>query len=119
MKKKPPDLFDPIEARAARDEAVAQVDENANEAWRAFMQQCLVWVAQTLPRLTSDDVQEFAARYPERPRTHENRAFGPIMSWGLKNKIIVPANVAPIPSRRKSLHASPRRVWDSLIYKKR
>lgn len=70
--------------------------------------------AMALPELTSDDVIE---RIPESFRTHELRALGPVMVRAAKWGWIAKSDRAGRNSRRASLHASPRTVWRSLLYK--
>jgi len=95
-----------------------QVEQNANHEWMEFMLD-LVWeVCLIMRQFTTDDVYDrYYAHPPEnRPWTHEHRAMGPVMNKAARLGFCKPADVRSIPSRRASLHASPRTVWDSLIY---
>lgn len=106
------DQMDLFAARVVRNEAMARVEENANEAWKEAAKRALYRAACELPTLTSDDVMD---RMDGVASTHELRAMGPIMLAGAKRGWIAKANCAAVPSRRASLHASPRTVWRSLL----
>ena len=94
-----------------------QVEDNANEVWIDFMLG-LVWdVCRERRQFTTDDVWDlYNQSSPQRPTTHELRAMGPVMNRAANEGMCKKANLPGIPSRRASLHASPRTVWDSLIY---
>lgn len=109
------DFFNGESARAAKADGMALVEKGANPKWIAFMEICLVEVARAKQTFTSDDVFRYAASKPDAPATRDRRAFGPIMMRAIKQGVCVRANTAPIPSSRRSLHASPRQVWRSLI----
>lgn len=107
-----PDLFNYTEARAARDAALEQVEANADESWKEAAYGAVIATASELQQFTADDVYD---RMPAGVSTHEPRALGPVMLRALKEGAIVKADTAARPSRRRSLHASPRTVWNSLI----
>jgi hypothetical protein len=109
------DLFEHAAARAARDASMAHVDGAALPEWKILMEQLVETVAGRMKRFTSDDVFDLLDTYPGAPTTHDLRAFGPIMMRAAKNGICRKADCAAVPSRRVSLHASPRTVWESLI----
>jgi len=102
-----------FDAMAARDAAMAQVHANANLAWLIAAYTAAHRTALALPFFTSDDVNE---RIDPSARTHEPRALGPVMKQAAKNGWIEKAPQPGKSSRRRSLHASPRTVWKSLIY---
>lgn len=106
------DQMDLFAARVVRNEAMARVEANADEIWKAAAKDALYRSACELPVLTSDDVMD---RLDGTASTHELRAMGPIMLAGARNGWIAKADCAAVPSRRASLHASPRTVWRSLI----
>jgi hypothetical protein len=110
------DLFSYAEARAARDAGMAQVAANATPGFADVMYELVRKVAQHKPTFTSDDVFDLYEERKDAPTTHDLRAFGPVMMRAARNKICSKANVAPVSSRRPSLHASPRTVWTSLIF---
>ena len=107
--------FDFEAARSAKQQAMAQVEENADEAWKRIMYGLVVMVARRRQRFTSDDVFEAYYATHQTAQTHEPRAFGPVMMRAAKNGVCRKADCASVNSRRASLHASPRAVWDSLI----
>jgi len=101
----------------AKRNAMAQVEANANQAWIEFMLDMLYEVALDRRRFTADDVYDVYYAWPEpKPRTHEPRAMGPVFNKAAKLGYCEKANVPASPSRRRSLHASPRTVWNSLVY---
>jgi hypothetical protein len=105
------------DAERAKRAAMQQVEENANEIWIEYMLD-LVWdVCKVRRQFTVDDVFDLYYAVPEtrRPVTHELRAMGPVMNRAAKEGMCEKANLPAIPSRRRSLHASPRTVWNSLI----
>lgn len=113
------DLFDRgDDASAAKRQAMLQVEENADEAWKRIMYGLVVEVARRRPRFTSDDVFEAYYATHQTAQTHELRAFGPVMMRAARAGVCRKADCAPVNSRRVSLHASPRAVWDSLIFDK-
>lgn len=113
-----PDLFDFArrrEARRARDEGMSCVEAGASIGWGDLMYELVLEVARSKVRFTSDDVFDLADKRGT-SATHDLRAFGPVMMRAARERVCAKANIAPIPSRRVSLHASPRAVWDSLIF---
>ena len=108
----------PWEAIEAKKEGMERVDKHASEAWKKLMYRLIVTAARTKPQFTSDDIFDLFFMLGERPETHDYRALGPVMREAAKNNICVKANVAPINSSRRSLHASPRTVWISLLFKR-
>lgn len=124
MAKKPvPDLFDHAarlaESKAARDKAMADAEGGALPEWSILMGELVEQVARTMPRFTADDVFDLLAERPGAPTTHDSRAFGPVMMRAAKKGLCKQADCRPVKSRRKTLHASPITVWDSLIYEGR
>lgn len=103
------------EAKAARDEGMTRVEDNAALGWTDTMFTLVEEVARRHQTFTSDDVFDLAEARGVANGTHDARAFGPVMMRAAKAGLCVKANVASIPSRRASLHASPRAVWMSLI----
>lgn len=104
-------------SKRARDAGMEQVDDHANDEWSALMDRLVIEVATKLRTFTSDDVFDLFDEVPDAPVTHDLRAFGPVMMRAAKAGVCRKAETAPRPSRRKSLHASPRAVWTSLIFK--
>jgi hypothetical protein len=108
-------------AQRAKRAGMAQVEANANSLWIEFMVD-LVWdVCRVKAMFTVDDVYDlyFAIPAHRRPDTHEHRAMGPVMNRAAKEGLCVKAALPGVPSRRRSLHASPRTVWLSCIFEGR
>ena len=99
----------------AKEEGMLHVEANAAFGWRETMLATVEAVARTKQHFTSDDVFEAAGAIVAFA-THDLRAFGPVMTRAAKQGLCRKANVAPVNSKRRSLHASPRAVWTSLIY---
>lgn len=105
------------EARAAKVEGMATADAHADVEWSMLMDDLVVRVAREKAVFTADDVFDVYEQYPGAPTTHDARAFGPVMLRAARNGVCRKTDrVAP--SRRKSLHASPRAIWESLIHVK-
>lgn len=109
--------FDPAAAKAGKADGMARVAAGSNPAWRAQIQAYAVATAAALPEFTSDDVFLRAAKAGMTEETRDRRAFGPIMLSLAKAGVCRKANRPPVNSSRASLHASPRTVWKSLIFK--
>jgi hypothetical protein len=107
-------LFEFAAGVKARDRAMRQVDLNANEVWKRDMLMCLKRVCLTKPFFTADDVFDLARAEGVTSRTHDRRAFGPIMIRAHKDCWCVKATRLPRPCNRKSRHAAPLTVWQSL-----
>ena len=107
--------FNAQAAREARDTAIAQVDQNANEIWKLRADAAIDAAAKRHHELTSDDVWIILDKWGI-PRPREARALGPRMIAAAKRGSIeaTPYFRASI---RVELHASPRRVYESQIYR--
>jgi len=115
------DLFDHAERTAqamlAKDAGMKQAADNADQAWADLMLELVRLTCLEQPRFTVDDpMDRYELIEGHKPATHELRAMGPVMMRAAKSGYCRKADTAPIPSRRRSLHASPRAVWESLIY---
>lgn len=99
---------------ALKQEGMARVDDHAAEEWKREAIMAVYRTAIALPELTSDDVMRCIN--PD-VRTHELRAMGPVMMRAAKFHWIVKADQPARNSERPSLHASPRTVWRSLLFK--
>lgn len=97
-------------ATEARDKALKQVGDNANEDWLKTAYEALIQLAFEKDRITSDDLWERVGK----PR--EPRALGVVMKRAAKVKIIVPTDVYTN-SHRAACHARPVRVWESLLWR--
>jgi len=112
----PFDPFDPEASKAGKIDGMTRVDEGADPSWSARMQAYAVETARALPFFTSDDVYRRALAAGMTMSTHDQRAFGPVMLRVAKAGVCRKADLPPVNSQRKTLHASPRSVWRSLIY---
>jgi len=115
------DLFDHAarteQAMLAKDAGMSQVAENADQAWADLMLELVRLTCLEQPRFTVDDpMDRYEMIEAARPSTHDLRAMGPVMVRAAKAGYCRKADTAPIPSMRRSLHASPRAVWESLIF---
>lgn len=109
------DLFSAAAAADAKKEGMARSEFGADHLWKEKMYAYVVEVASAKHRFTSDDVFELAEARGVNSSTHDLRAFGPVMMRAARSGICKKADCAPINSRRASLHASPRAVWESLV----
>jgi hypothetical protein len=113
------DLFSERQKRApgaaerAKQEGMERVERGANAAWALAMLETTRAVARSKKRFTSDDVFE---RYQGAAKTRDYRAFGPVMRRAARLGYCRKAYAPPINSTRASLRASPRTVWESLIF---
>lgn len=110
------DLFSISSAREAKAEGMALVESGASLRWMETMFAAVEAVARTYPYFTSDTVFAYHLEHGKGEDTRDRRAFGPVMMWAAKAGFCEKANTAPVASARRSLHASPRAVWKSLIF---
>lgn len=110
------DLFDWVKAKAAKDDGMARVEEHAAPGWSDVMLDLVIEVAQRRPTFTADDVFKIAYARGIAERTHDRRAFGPVMTRAAKQGLCRKADVAPILSARASRHRAPLTVWTSLRF---
>lgn len=106
------DLFDYAKSKEARDAGMKQAEDNADDTWKFLADVCVKEVAQRQRFLTSDDVWRLLKDFPG---THEPRALGPVMTRA-KRLGIIEATSEFRNSERVATHASPKRVWHSLIF---
>lgn len=97
------------QARAARDRALQQVDENADQAWKEHALQCVRRTCEQLPDFISDDIWTTGGL----DSTREDRALGPIMrraaalGWMERTDRVRPSVRS---------NGSPKPVWRSRLY---
>lgn len=98
-----------------RNEAMDRVERNASEAWKILMATLVKQVATTKQHFTSDDVFAKYDELVDPPKTHEPRAFGPVMMRAARDGLCrkTPNFDTTV---RPSMHAQPIRIWESLVY---
>lgn len=94
---------------AARDEALRQVEQNADEAWKRHAVTVIRRCALVLGEFTTDDVWD---RLDPEFSTHEPRALGALMRR-LATSGVITATDNYRPSKRQECHNRPVRVWRS------
>lgn len=95
------------QARAARDAALDQVDEHADQLWKDAAATAVRKLATLKAEFTADDVRE---AIPPEFTTHDTRALGPIFLAAARAGTIVRTE-RTVPSRYR--HATQMRVWRS------
>jgi hypothetical protein len=104
-----------LEAKQKTEQAIKEVAERMDTDWRAAAIKMLKMICYRNETLTSDDLWfAMETHYPELD-THEPRAMGAIMRWGVTHKWIAktPNYVA---STRPVAHKKPTAVWRSLAF---
>lgn len=108
------DILNLPEARRRRDQAISQVDRNAEPGWKQRAQEAISRVALRKDEFTTDDVWALLdERGIEAP--HEPRAMGAITRWA-SSKGIIRATDRYAMSARPECHGRPIRVWQSLVF---
>jgi hypothetical protein len=102
------------EANAAKRAGMQQSEDNADEAWSRLMLQLVERVCRLFDQFNADDVFDMYDKEPSPPRTHDPRAFGPVMMRAAKLGWCERTNTVT-QSRRKSSHARPLTNWRSLL----
>jgi hypothetical protein len=103
-------------AGSARDRALEQVEQNADQAWKADALEAIRLTAERLPEFISDDVWETPIRHRTEhlAPAREDRALGPVMLAAARRGWIRKTDRVR-PSVRSHLSGKP--VWTSLIRK--
>ena len=107
-------LVPPMTGEELRDDAIRRSDANTPEEFRKEARAVLHQIALTSTELTAEDVMDRLTT-----STHDNRAMGAIMLWGVKQGWI--AKTSPekfVQSRYPRRHKMDVRVWGSLIHNK-
>lgn len=107
----PTPLLDLADAKAARNDALAEVEINAAEAFYETAQLTIALVARVRPTFIIDDV--WAAR-SSWPATHDRRAMGAAMLQAKRDGLIMPTDDFRL-TAQVLRHAAPVRVWRSLV----
>lgn len=97
-----------IQARQARDKAVARGLMKADPVWVAEAERAVLKVSAGGKRFTADDV--FIVLEGVGVKTHDTRALGGVMTGLRKRGEILPL-MEFVATTRKSRHAAPIRVW--------
>ena len=98
-----------------KDEALEQVEQNANAEWAALALQVIKELAATKATITSDDVWKELSNYPD-VQTHQPSAMGAMFRRAFSLKLICSTGNF-VQSKRPSSHARPIRVWESELWK--
>ena len=96
-----------------RDEALAQVEDNANAEWTALVTKIIVDLSNQMSLLTSDDVWNELKNYPD-VQTHQPAAMGAMFRKAKSTGYIQPTDRF-VASKRSVSHARPIRVWESKL----
>jgi hypothetical protein len=108
-----PSLFDVPAAIEARNQAIEQVETNADSTWKLHCEAAIRWLAKTRPEFTTDDVWELMNQRLN-PMPHEPRAIGAMMTNAAKANWIAPTD-RYTPSARPECHRRPVKIWKSLL----
>jgi len=100
------DAFDPDAARAAREGAIATVDDAASEAWKEAALAAVRYVCERRAQFTTDAVW-FVLDRAATDSPSEPRAMGAIM-----RQAVSAGWCAPVPD---PCHRRPLQVWESRI----
>ena len=93
-------------------DSIKQASDHADGTWWAASMRAIMHLAKTRDTFTADDVLELVEA--QGYRTKENRAMGGVMRHAQTKGLIEITDVFE-PSHNKRKHASPTRVWRSLI----
>lgn len=97
-----------MNAKQARDEAIARVEEHASDEWKAQALEVIHVVAQVHKELTTDTIWWYL-EVPSEPR-----ALGAVMMTAKRLQWIEPTDRTEV-SKREACHARPLRIWKSLL----
>jgi len=105
-------MLQTIETKEA---AIARVDRNANEAWKAAIASSIQRTAERMSELTVDDVWDtfFADGGDENTSTHEKRAIGAEMDRARRAGLLIATD--RIQSSRLGNRRWKARVWQSTL----
>ena len=104
-----PTLFDALAAIKARDQAIAQVERNADPMWKHNAWTVILMFARSGEPFTTDDVWEYMHQNGmETPR--EPRAMGAVIANACRDRIIESTG-RYVQSQRPECHRRPVRVW--------
>jgi len=109
------DLFDHAAAQAAKLAAMTRSETNANPTWADTMLELVRLTCREQLYFTADDIFDRVEAMPNMPKTHDLRAFGPVMKKAASAGYCEKTDRVRESSRAK-LHASPRAIWRSKLY---
>ena len=101
--------FDPAGGTAAKRTGMARAARACNPEWWAFMLAACAEVARRKPFFNTDDMERIR-QDRQGPRTHENRALGPLMHAAQKLGICEPTDDW-VEFAQHDNHRRPMRVW--------
>jgi hypothetical protein len=101
-----------VSGKAARDEAIARVERNADTGFYQDAIDAVNLAALAYPEFTTEEVVRLLA---DRPAPHEPRVFGAVMRRAAEAGWITPTDRWALSTFRRS-HSRPKRIWSSLIY---
>jgi hypothetical protein len=110
------DLFSYAAAQEAKHDGMERADANADSAWKTVMAELVVRVARQRRMFTADDVFSLFHEEGYTVATHDRRAFGPVMTRAAKSGVCKKFDGPQAICRRRSRHAAPIQVWESLIF---
>ena len=105
------------DARASANEAIGRVDKNAVERWKALAYRAGRYLAERHEEIDSQMIHDALARYYPDVKTHEYRAFGPIMRRLARDRVLERTDRTRKSGQRKN-HDRDLRIWKSLLYEK-
>ena len=108
-----PTLFDEQLAMALTQQAINQVEENANQQWMDEALEVVKRLSKTFNLFTTDDVWNWMQYLHPDSETHDNRAMGAVMRKAARGKLCIPTDKY-IKSTRTSCHHRPIRVWKGI-----
>lgn len=98
-----------LQAKAERDAALAQVEDNSDARWKLEAERLVIEYARTGRHFTSDDIMDGLARLDV--QTHDARALGPVMLKAIRREWIHKTGYTA--SRRR--HATPIAEYVGII----
>jgi len=102
-------------AEVAKADGMAASARGANPEWLEEAFGVVIQVAERRQYFTTDAVMAVVNQQCKHT-THDLRAMGPVMQRAAREELVKKANLLPINSVRRSLHACPKTVWESLIW---
>lgn len=110
------EVLDSQSANANRDNALQQVEANANQEWTELVLQIIKLLANEKDEFTSDDVWQKLSDYPN-ITTHQPSAMGAMFRTALRLQFIASTDKF-VSSQRPVSHSRPIRVWESKLKEK-